>query len=441
MATFEAQVEGLTSLSIDGSSAPTQTELTQFLTDGAKEIINVLPSDKLDWCSSQQTFTSVMPGSEAETLNTGKVLRVYRNDGDFDRICRRILPDLKGYVVDPDEMDYASVTDPVYYTENNKINVLPEGGSCKYDEVQYPAVAYGDSSISVFPDEAEYLVVLYGAIKSLQNVLGNKTSNAAITTATTAMKTELNETQAICDLINTQVDSAVTNISSALTEIGLSNTEVDKMAAEVTLDNGEIDKATAELAEAVTLVDSSVDTATAAITTAASRINTAAVLANTQFDSAVTANTNEDTELASSHISAGQGFISEASSSSGEVSAYVSEVSARINQVQAQVGIAQGYISSGSGYSRVADGYGKVANGYLGTAKDYLQAAQSYVSAAQGYANEIQSKISISQGYSNEVQARLAVDTAHYTWYEKQQAKLQADYESGTQKFLSGYKN
>ena len=33
MATFEAQVEGLTSLSIDGSSAPTQTELTQFLTN------------------------------------------------------------------------------------------------------------------------------------------------------------------------------------------------------------------------------------------------------------------------------------------------------------------------------------------------------------------------------------------------------------------------
>ena len=177
MATFEAQVEGLTSLSIDGSSAPTQTELTQFLTDGAKEIINILPSDKLDWCSSQQTFTSVMPGSEAETLNTGKVLRVYRNDGDYDRPCRRITPDKKGYVIDPDEMEYASMTDPVYYTENNKINVLPQGGACKYDEVQYPAVAYTDSAISVFPDEAEYLVTLYASLKSLQNKMGSKYSD------------------------------------------------------------------------------------------------------------------------------------------------------------------------------------------------------------------------------------------------------------------------
>ena len=43
MATFEAQVEALTSLSIDGSSSPTQTELTQFLTDGAADVIYSMP--------------------------------------------------------------------------------------------------------------------------------------------------------------------------------------------------------------------------------------------------------------------------------------------------------------------------------------------------------------------------------------------------------------
>ena len=40
MATFEAQVEALTTISIDGSSNPNQTQLTQFLTDGAKEVLN-----------------------------------------------------------------------------------------------------------------------------------------------------------------------------------------------------------------------------------------------------------------------------------------------------------------------------------------------------------------------------------------------------------------
>ena len=55
------------------------------------------------------------------------------------------------------------------------------------------------------------------------------------------------------------------------------------------------------------------------------------------------------------------------------------------------------------------------------------------MATAQGFGNEIQAKIGIAQGYSSEVQARLSVDTAHYAWYEKQQAKLQADYDKGIQ--------
>ena len=147
MATFEAQVEGLTGLSVDGSSAPTQTELTQFLTDGAKEVINLLPPGLLPLCASQATFTSTAAGSESEILNTGNILNVFRNDGDIDQPCRRISADDKGRVSDPYEMSYAKISDPVYYVENNKINALPDGGSCKYSEVQYPTVAYGDSAI------------------------------------------------------------------------------------------------------------------------------------------------------------------------------------------------------------------------------------------------------------------------------------------------------
>ena len=70
MATFEAQVEGLTSLSIDGSSAPTQTELTQFLTDGAKEIINIYDNCKQEVSGLMQQqaediliSASTIPGS------------------------------------------------------------------------------------------------------------------------------------------------------------------------------------------------------------------------------------------------------------------------------------------------------------------------------------------------------------------------------------------
>ena len=76
--------------------------------------------------------------------------------------------------------------------------------------------------------------------------------NSDITTAFTAVNTELDETQAVCDLINTQVDSAVV-----------------------------------ELAESATNVDSAVDTAVAAMATAAGRINTAVALAILEFDKSI----------------------------------------------------------------------------------------------------------------------------------------------------------
>jgi len=254
MATFEAQVEGLTSLSIDGSSAPTQTELTQFLTDGAKEVINLLPEGLLPLCSSSVSFTS----GSASTLNTGKVLHVLRSDGDISQPCRSIPAMYKGKYSDPDDMNYATVTDPAFYVENNTIDVLPAGGSCTYSEVQYPAVAYGDSAIAVFPDEAEYLVPIYASIKSLQNVLGDKSSNSDITTALTAINTEMDETQAVCD----------------------------KIDADLVLAKAEVVLAKAEAAELATQTDNGGDfeTAVDAMATELAKVDNIIVEASTEFD-------------------------------------------------------------------------------------------------------------------------------------------------------------
>ena len=553
MATFEAQVEGLTSLSIDGSSAPTQTELTQFLTDGAKEIINILPPNLLDWCASQQTFTSVMPGSEAETMNTGKVLRVYRNDGDFDRVCRRIRADEKGYANDPDEMGYASFTDPVFYTENNKLNVLPQGGSCKYDEVQYPAVAYGDSAISVFPDEAEYLVSLYGAVKSLQNVLGNKSSNSDITTALTAINTELDETQAVCDKIDadlvlakaevvlakaeaaelaTQTDNS-SDFATALTAINTeldkvddviveASTEFDKVDNVIVEGSVELDKSTALLDLGETDSEAQVNTALVLLLAAVAQAETAAdEFDNTVFgdeDTFLTASSqltrvkaavdnaedvinsdqpssttdaygalsSEDTEIvtsalsiATSEISRAQAHLSEwtaigdmrvkeVNSALAEADGQVKVIQAHISQASAKRAESQSRLSAGNAYLQEAQSYVSQGNAYIAEAQAYvsqaqgyasevsaragfssaktqaiqghISTAQAYVSTAQGFGNEVQSKTSIAQAYGAEIQSRLAVDSAHYSWYEKQQAKLQADYEGGIQKLLSGYK-
>ena len=162
MATFQVQVEGITQLSV--SATPTTAELTQYLTDGAKEIISILPPHLLALCANEDTFTSTAIGSEAETLVNGKILDVFA--GNYE--ARPIQSNLKHRANNSGSLEYATSTDPVFYIESNKINVLPASLSCKYEEVQYPAVSYNATSISVFPDEAEHLVVLRAAITAAE---------------------------------------------------------------------------------------------------------------------------------------------------------------------------------------------------------------------------------------------------------------------------------
>ena len=173
MATFEAQVEALTSLDIDGSSAPTQTELSQFLTDGAKEVINLMPSRMLSECTERSTLndsTTTLTNMDQK----GPVISVLRFDGTINQPCRFVPTSKQGRIQDSSDMEYATTSDPAYYVSRNILAVYPaptSSNTVSVEHVSFPTVAFGDSSISSFPDEAEYLVVLYGAIKSLSNKL------------------------------------------------------------------------------------------------------------------------------------------------------------------------------------------------------------------------------------------------------------------------------
>ena len=171
MATFEAQVEALTSLSIDGSSAPTQTELSQFLTDGAKEVLNTLPRSKQSLFTTSNDLNGSSPNF---TVLGSEIFSVNRDDGTINQPCRIVRPELNGRIRDADDMMAATATDPAYYITNNILSVVPEPTNAQNAHVHtlnYPTVAFGDSVIAKFPDDGEYLVALYGAIKSLSNKL------------------------------------------------------------------------------------------------------------------------------------------------------------------------------------------------------------------------------------------------------------------------------
>ena len=335
MATFEAQVVGLTGLTIDDSSAPTRAELNQFLSDGAKEVLNALPRGKQEMFTTSNDLNS---SSVNLTLLGSEVFSVTRDDGTINQPCRRIPARLNGRVRDSDDMMAATATDPVYYIVNNILSVVPEPSNSNNAHVHtlaYPTVSYTHEVIAKFPDDGEYLVPLYASVKSLQNVLGSlSVSNTDINNALTAIK------------------AAVEQARDAADKFEVAN------AASVFGDTATFDATNSQLTRVKDAVDKVSD------------------IVNGDQPSATTdafgAQANEDIEL----------------------------VSSALNIAQTELSRAQMHLSE---WNAIGDMRVK----------------------------EVNSALSEASGFANEMQARITANLDRYNKYEKQQAKLQADYEKG----------
>ena len=403
MATLSAQITDLVGGTID------QDACNQWAVDGVKEIILQLPAAMQEQASDKTTVTSDSALS-FNTATVGKVLYCTRHNGSYDKPCRLVSGVHAGLLDDSTASNYyATVDDPAYFLRDNeaKIKPNPDGNGGSFYHIVYPSSidVDVDDAIANFPNCADHLVVLYTSARQLLQYQSTMSTsfNSDIGTAFTAVNTELDETQAICDLINTQADSAVTALGNMATEIALANVEVD-------LANPEVDLAKAEILETVTLIDGGIDTAVGAVKTSADLVGAEVVLANAEVDL-------EDMDKASGYIQTAQGFLAEASG-------YVNEVNARVTQVNGQIAVANGYLATASGYNQTGQAY-------LGIASSYGNQASGFLNAAQGFVNELGQKIAIANGYIAEANARLGADSAKYSWYGDQFAKLQAQYVAG----------
>ena len=200
MATFEAQVESLTGIAIDGSSSPTQTELSQFLNDGVLDVTNrclaIKPEDRKDFMT-----VSSLQVAQGLALTGADVISVLRADGvtagNF-RPCRQISQDKEYLVTKPSSLEYASKFNPAYMmTDSGKISVFPapsdNSGKDSYkayyvnkDPVNGSgsALVYSHDDILHFPRNKVYLVVMYASIKSLENAIRALTVTEYSATAT-----------------------------------------------------------------------------------------------------------------------------------------------------------------------------------------------------------------------------------------------------------------
>ena len=184
MATFQAQVEGLTGITV--STTPTTGELTEFLRDGVIDVTNrwlaVKPQDV------ENFLRTTSSDSQGVSVGGAKIVYVMREAGATGasdgstawRACRKIPSALQSRVVDESSLHFASQYNPAYIIENDHtINVYPVPSANNGMKVFYvnqeprdltndASLAFNHADIKYFPDDKVYLVVLYAAIKTLQ---------------------------------------------------------------------------------------------------------------------------------------------------------------------------------------------------------------------------------------------------------------------------------
>ena len=371
MATFSAQVVDLVGAFSD------ETALDSFITEGANEVINAMPRAVMERVAEETTVSDGTTTSEGH-----KILHVLRNDGTIDQPCRLVLASKRGRIQDSSDMEFATTSDPAYYIQDGKINIFPNGNGKMASVPTYsqasPLDASGISTITNFPNEYEYLVTLYAAVKALQQNMTTKHGNSDITTAIGNMK------QAIIN---------------AGTEIGLAKGE----AAGIPTATDQFRAATGDPvifgAEVQYDTDAGLKKVDTALNAAITYIN------DNQFsaDYDLAANfadidaelTSEDVELANARMSQAQ---------------------TTMNAIQSQINLAQAHIAE----------WNAAIGGLTAEVASFTAGIQGYVGTANSFLSQAQSD-------ANEIQTRLAIDTTEYSWYEKQQAKLQSDYDRGIQ--------
>ena len=219
MANFATRIKDLTGFDADTSAK--QASVNDWLSAGARSVLNILPFNKLERIASTTTF------QDSQDVEGKKIISVMRKDeNNSSKLmpCRQVSSALKGRVTDSSYMEAASTSDPVYYIENDVLNVVPthsDSNSSSLVNIDTSiTVAYSSSSIDDFPDEAEEAVVLYGARNALERLMNDLHTNDLIDNSSTGalalMNAEIddvvNDTTGSLKLAKDQIDAFVTSI-------------------------------------------------------------------------------------------------------------------------------------------------------------------------------------------------------------------------------------
>ena len=180
MATFEEQIEGLTGLALDSSSAPDVDQVTQFIQDGVIDVISKVIELKPEEGS---LFSRIdYDTGSGQTVNSGQIINVTREHDDTSilRPADRIPTKDRYDALDENSLKFRSKFNPAYYMLDKKVYVLPAAGSSGnrgvINFIDYDIAIDEDESgtnLENFPSKYYHLVSLYGAIKAVQSKMSH----------------------------------------------------------------------------------------------------------------------------------------------------------------------------------------------------------------------------------------------------------------------------
>ena len=460
MATFEARVEGLTGLSIDGSSSPNTTELTEFLKDGVidvtERVIALRPQESIYFQRESSTY-----GTNGLDLGGPRIISVLREnaaDGSSDgstawRECNQVNAGKQSRVVDSTSLEYATKYNPVYIIGNSGINVYPspddtnDGYKVYYvnnvptDKTNEATLTYAHSDIKYFPSDKYYLVILYAACQSLLNNLSSYSIAESIPSLTlpsapvppsvpsfttpsisavTVGSTVLGEMPDIDSTTISNVGTPPTYTAPTVTGDGSELTSVDDLDTDNTIDvhadQIEFDQWFSTAAHLIE-DEEDVELATAQL----QKIRTYVEAYSAQIQSNLNTFNKEDKEY--------QAKLQEAIQQA-QINAQKAVQQA---QLDAQKITQQAQLDSTKTITQAqldaADAQQETALLLQKENQEYAAKLQQFSSDLGKYSAEVQAKVQDHAAQINEIGAEIQIDSTEYNWMSQRYAALKGQYD------------
>ena len=417
----------------------------------------------------------------------GTIISIVRESGINNdwRPCRKISPAQQSLVLDTESLSYSSAYHPTYMVEDNgKISVFPvPGATTNAFKVYYinndpknntdnATLVHSMSDIRFFPTDKVHLVVLYAAVKSINNSMAGiiadlGTFSPSTVIADTLTAPSFTYTAAVDDTgIDMTIgalpdleslgsapgyDSPTTTISGITwateypSQANAITTALGKMFFSVESAEGEIEdsaKMTANIALGLAEVAESAtdtDTTTGEIKTAADGL--AMALSKFQADNADPSLFGDESEYTTgvgltkvknaldvARTIVADGVNSPTGNAAGDAASYLytaedtelmngalAIASSEIQRANAHIAewnaTVQALIAEANGFANEMQARGAWTSAKAQVWNGYFASASAYAQAAQTY-------LASAQGYSNEVQTRLSTTGAKVSEYQ-----------------------